>query len=105
MAASGRWQREYERDWRDYTRRVLADRFGKYAVQCAPSVTQEDERQLREVLAAAGIKHAPLNHSRWHAPIPASQPLSTASQPQDSLISNGSYVYSTPPPPDSQSIQ
>ncbi|KAE9344624.1 hypothetical protein PR003_g8370 [Phytophthora rubi] len=101
MAASGRWKREYERDWRDYTRRVLAGRFGKYAVQCAPSVTQEDEHQLRDVLAAAGIKHVPPNHSRWQAPIPASQPLS---EPQDSLVSNVSYVYSTPPPPDSQSM-
>ncbi|EGZ16032.1 hypothetical protein PHYSODRAFT_316138 [Phytophthora sojae] len=101
MAASGRWQREYERDWRDYTQRVLVDCFGKFAVQCAPSVTQEDERQLRAVLAAAGIKHVPPNHSRWQAPIPASQPLS---EPQDSLISNGSYVYSTPPPPESQSM-
>ncbi|KAE9125950.1 hypothetical protein PF010_g5447 [Phytophthora fragariae] len=101
MAASGGWKREYERDWRDYTRRVLAGRFGKYAVQCAPSVTQEDEHQLRDVLAAAGIKHVPPNHSRWQAPIPASQPLS---EPQDSLVSNGSYVYSTPPPPDSQSM-
>ncbi|KAE9224148.1 hypothetical protein PF005_g6021 [Phytophthora fragariae] len=101
MAASGGWKREYERDWRDFTRRVLAGRFGKYAVQCAPSVTQEDEHQLRDVLAAAGIKHVPPNHSRWQAPIPASQPLS---EPQDSLVSNGSYVYSTPPPPDSQSM-
>ncbi|KAG1688361.1 hypothetical protein DVH05_003792 [Phytophthora capsici] len=97
----GKWQREYEREWRDYAQRVIADRFGKYAVQCSPSVTQADERQLREVLTAAGIKHAPINHSRWHAPIPQSQTLSV---PQDSVVSDGSYVYNTPPHPDSQSM-
>ncbi|KAG7389631.1 hypothetical protein PHYPSEUDO_010028 [Phytophthora pseudosyringae] len=103
-AACGRWQREYERDWRNYARRVIADAFGKYAVQCSPAVSQADERQLREILAAAGIKHAPPNHSRWHAPIPASQTLSAASAPHDSLVSDRSYVYSTPPSPDSQSM-
>ncbi|KAL3671734.1 hypothetical protein V7S43_003644 [Phytophthora oleae] len=97
----GKWQREYERDWRDYAQRVIADRFGKYAVQCSPAVTQTDERQLRDVLAAAGIKHAPPNHSRWHAPIPQSQTLSA---PQDSVVSDGSYVYNTPPHPDSQNM-
>ncbi|OWZ23931.1 Transcription termination factor 2 [Phytophthora megakarya] len=104
MASPGRWQLEYERDWRDYTRLVIAERFGKYAVQCSPSVTQADELQLREVLAAAGIKHAPPNHSRWHAPIPPSQSLSAASAPQDSIASEGSYVYNTPPSPQSQSM-
>ncbi|ETO76638.1 hypothetical protein F444_07976 [Phytophthora nicotianae P1976] len=101
MAAAGRWQREYERDWRHYARQVIANRFGKYALQCSPAVTQEDERQLREVLASVGIKHAPPNHSRWQAPIPASQTLLA---PQDSIMSEGSYVYSTPPSPDSQSM-
>ncbi|KAG3120653.1 hypothetical protein PI124_g14830 [Phytophthora idaei] len=101
MAAAGRWQREYERDWRDYARQVIANHFGKYALQCFPAVTQADERQLREVLAAVGIKHAPPNHSRWQAPIPASQTLSA---PQDSPVSEGSYVYCTPPSPESQSM-
>ncbi|KAF1775603.1 P-loop containing nucleoside triphosphate hydrolase [Phytophthora cactorum] len=86
MAAAGRWQREYERDWRDYARQVIVNHFGKYALQCSPAVTQADERQLREVLAAVGIKHAPPNHSRWQAPIPASQTLSA---PQDSPVSEG----------------
>ncbi|KAK1945165.1 hypothetical protein P3T76_003698 [Phytophthora citrophthora] len=94
----GKWQRKYEREWRDYAQQVIADRFGKYAVQCAPSVTQADERQLREVLATAAIKHAPPNHSRWHASIPQSQTLSA---PQDSVVSDGSYVYNTPPHPES----
>ncbi|KAG3011777.1 hypothetical protein PC121_g317 [Phytophthora cactorum] len=101
MAAAGRWQREYERDWRDYARQVIVNHFGKYALQCSPAVTQADERQLREVLAAVGIKHAPPNHSRWQAPIPASQTLSA---PQDSPVSEGSYVYCTPPSPESQSM-
>ncbi|KAG6977274.1 hypothetical protein JG688_00000536 [Phytophthora aleatoria] len=101
MAAAGRWQREYERDWRDYARQVIANHFGKYALQCSPAVTQADERQLREVLAAVGIKHAPPNHSRWQAPIPASQTLLA---PQDSPVSEGSYVYCTPPSPESQSM-
>ncbi|KAL4087276.1 hypothetical protein PRIC1_013173 [Phytophthora ramorum] len=100
----GRWQREYERDWRDYTQRAIADRFGKYAVQFSPSVTSEDEQLLREVLADVGIAHVPPNHSRWHAPIPASQSLSAAFGPHDSIISNGSYVYNTPPSADSQSM-
>uniref|UniRef100_H3GBF2 Helicase C-terminal domain-containing protein n=1 Tax=Phytophthora ramorum TaxID=164328 RepID=H3GBF2_PHYRM len=100
----GRWQREYERDWRDHTQRAIADRFGKYAVQFSPSVTSEDEQLLREVLADVGIAHVPPNHSRWHAPIPASQSLSAASGPHDSIISNGSYVYNTPPSADSQSM-
>ncbi|KAH7474698.1 Transcription termination factor 2 [Phytophthora ramorum] len=100
----GRWQREYERDWRDYTQRAIADRFGKYAVQFSPSVTSEDEQLLREVLADVGIAHVAPNHSRWHAPIPASQSLSAASRPHDSIISNGSYVYNTPPSADSQSM-
>ncbi|KAI9989479.1 hypothetical protein PInf_019762 [Phytophthora infestans] len=101
MTPAGRWQREYERDWRDYARQVIANHFGKYALQCSPAVTQKDERQLREALASVGIKHAPPNHSRWNAPIPASQ---TFSAPQNSIVSDGSYVYSTPPSPESQSM-
>ncbi|CAI5746726.1 unnamed protein product [Peronospora destructor] len=85
-----RWQREYERDWRDYTRQVIRDCYGKYAIECFSSITQADEHQLRKVLAVEGIAHVPPNHSRWHAPIPASQSLLAASDAQDSLISEES---------------
>ncbi|RMX70374.1 hypothetical protein DD238_000216 [Peronospora effusa] len=99
-----RWQREYERDWRDYTRQVIKDCYGKYAIQCFSSITEADEHQLRKVLQAEGIAHVPPNHRRWHAPIPSSQSFVAASDAQDSVISDESYVYSTPPPPDSQSM-
>ncbi|CAH0520029.1 unnamed protein product [Peronospora belbahrii] len=101
----GRWQREYESKWCDYTQGVIHDFCRTYADQCSSSITQADEYELQKVLAVEGIAHVPPNHSRWRAPIPASQSPLTAFDAQDSLMSVGSsYVYNTPPPPDTQDI-
>ncbi|RLN14430.1 hypothetical protein BBJ28_00010276 [Nothophytophthora sp. Chile5] len=88
----GRWQREYERDWRNYTLQALTDRFGERCVQSPPRVTRQDEQELRQVLAAAGIAHVPPSHRRWQAPFPASRTL----EDEDDDMSGESYVYSTP---------
>ncbi|CAI5726568.1 unnamed protein product [Hyaloperonospora brassicae] len=85
------WQREYERDWRDVTRREIAHHFGAYALQCAPSVTPSDEQLLQDVLMAAGVAHVPLSPSHWTATRPLWSP---------SLVDDASYVFSTPPPVD-----
>ncbi|RLN20186.1 hypothetical protein BBJ28_00015553 [Nothophytophthora sp. Chile5] len=84
----GRWQREYERDWRSYTLQVLTDRFGKRCAQSPPRVTRQDEQELRQVLAAAGIAHVPPNHRRWQAPFPASRTL----EDEDDAMSGESYT-------------
>ncbi|KAI9916027.1 hypothetical protein PsorP6_008382 [Peronosclerospora sorghi] len=97
----GRYQREYERDWRDITRQAIAERFGASALTSFSCVTQSDERELREILATAGIAHVPPNHSRWYAPL--SQTFSVASDHHNSLLSEDSYVYNTPPASPSQS--
>ncbi|CEG47195.1 swi snf-related matrix-associated actin-dependent regulator of chromatin subfamily a member 3-like 2-like [Plasmopara halstedii] len=104
MPEPGRWQREYDRNWLDYTRQVIAQRFGQYALQLSPTVNQADERQLQEILAEVGIKHAPLNHNRWHAPYLAPQTSCVDLMPQSPPFCDESYVYNTPPSLGSQSM-
>ncbi|TDH65425.1 hypothetical protein CCR75_007224 [Bremia lactucae] len=104
MATAGRWQLEYDRDWRNYARQVIKNQFGLNALQCTSAVTQADEHQLREVLTTAGIKHVPINHRRWQAAMSMSQTPTKASAPHESQLSDLSYVYTTPPPFDSHSM-
>uniref|UniRef100_A0AAV1T1Q5 Uncharacterized protein n=1 Tax=Peronospora matthiolae TaxID=2874970 RepID=A0AAV1T1Q5_9STRA len=91
-----RWRREYERDWRDYTRQVIAHRFGAYALECSPSVAPSDEQLLQDVLMTAGIAHVSRSPSVWAAPVPALSP--SLSIPNASFVFEESYVFNTPPP-------